>query len=80
MDKTYANKINLSSTYGITIAQKRIEEFKANGFTVIATFPEEYTLMKNKKWDKVRVYIDGSVWATDILGRYQKKTKDDKGD
>ena len=49
-----------------------IAEYEEKGFYVNHTFPNEYTLMVNNNYDKVRVYLDGSVWEADDHGCYQK--------
>jgi hypothetical protein len=58
------------------IQEKKVKEWEAQGFKVNTVFPCEYALLLNKNLDKVRIYEDGSVWATDTkTGEYTKVRK-----
>ena len=54
--------------------QQRIIDYIADGYTNRKDFVGEYVLLINPKtFDKVRVYEDGQVWATDPrTGAYAK--------
>lgn len=53
--------------------EKIVEEWEAKGFKINMNFPNEYVLLANKDLDKVRIYEDGSVWATNpSTGEYEK--------
>ena len=59
------------------IVEDDMEEWALKGFQYDMTFPDEYDLWINPNTiQKLRRYIDGSVWITNIkTGEYQKAEK-----
>ena len=46
---------------------KDIEHWKRKGFTFAARFPNEYDLWMNRKtMQKLRRYVDGREWLSDL--------------
>jgi len=59
------------------IVEEDMEEWALKGFRYETTFPDEYDLwIKPDTMQKLRRYIDGSVWITNIkTGEYEKVEK-----
>lgn len=49
-----------------------IEKYTLRGYVQCHIFPGEYVLMINKKFNYVRIYLNGSVWVQNEFGVYNK--------